>query len=217
MNDISIALADDHNVVRQGLRSLLEKEPCFRIVGEASDGSAVLQLVKKHNPDVLILDLMMPIMNGIEATKKITQASPETRVLILSMYNNEAYVAEAFKAGAQGYVLKDVIGPELVKAVRDVSEGRRYLSPPLSEHAIEWYVSKTAATGIDLYETLTDREREILYLVGEGLKSSEIAEQLTIKPRTVETHRSNIMRKLAMTNQAALIRCALQRQTNLQL
>lgn len=213
MHEISIVLADDHHVVRQGLRSLLEKEPEFRVVGEAANGVEALHLVKRLEPDVLILDLMMPVMNGIEAAKKIALASPGTRMLIFSMYGNEACVAEALRAGAQGYVLKDVIGPELARAVRKVYAGQRYLSPPLSDPEVGCSANKIAANAIDLYATLTDREQEVLRRVVEGLKSQAIAHELSIRPRTVETHRSNIMRKLGMANQASLIRYALQRQT----
>jgi DNA-binding NarL/FixJ family response regulator len=211
MHEITIALADDHNLVRQGLRALLEKEAFVRIVGEASNGTEAVLLVRRQEPDVLILDLMMPVMSGIEVTRMVKQTVPKTRVLILSMHSGEKYMSEALRAGADGYVLKNVMGPELIKAVREVYEGRPYFSSPLSKQAIRRDDAGNTAAGNDPYENLTEREREILHLVGEGLRSREIAERLTITRRTVETHRSNIMRKLGTNNQAGLIRYALQR------
>ncbi|MDH4164457.1 MAG: response regulator transcription factor [Nitrospirota bacterium] len=211
MNTLSLVLADDHYVVRQGLRSLLEKDPFCEVIGEAGDGVETLRKVTALRPEMLILDLMMPLMNGIEVLKRIKRASLPTQVVVLSMYNTAAYAAEALKQGALGYVLKDALGPDLLNALREVRAGRRYLSPPLSESTVEFYLEKTASTGIDPGETLTAREREILRLVGEGLKSKEIAARLLISLRTVETHRSNIMRKLAITSQAGLVRCALER------
>jgi len=207
----TIVLADDHPVVRQGLRALLEAEPDFRVTGEASDGLEAVQLVKRLQPNVLVLDLMMPGLNGLEVTRQVRQRSSETRVVILSMYSNEGYVLEALRNGATGYVLKDAAGVELVQAVRAVATGKRYLSPPLSELAIEVYVQKAKATPPDRYEMLTTREREVLHLAAEGCTSTEMAARLGISPRTAETHRANLMGKLGLRTQTDLIRYALQR------
>jgi DNA-binding NarL/FixJ family response regulator len=208
---ISIVLADDHPIVRQGLRALLQAEPDFRIVGEAGDGLEAAQLVERLQPDVLVLDLMMPGLDGLAVTRQVSQRAPHTRVVILSMYANEAYVLEALRAGAVAYVLKASNSAELVRAVHEVTAGRRYLSPPLSERAIEAYLEKAEAAALDPYETLTAREREVLHLAAEGRTNAEIARRLTISPRTVEMHRSSLMRKLGLRSQADLIRYALRR------
>ena len=211
MNTITIVLADDHEVVRLGLRALLENEPDLQIIGEASDGLQTIDIVKRLNPDVLILDLMMPGVNGIEVTWQVKKHSPLTRVIILSMYSNEAYVLETLRKGAEGYVLKDSTGSDLVKAVREVVAGRRYLSPPLSEHVIDTYMQLAKATTLDPYETLTPREREVLHMAAHGHTNVEIADRLSISPRTVEIHRANMMDKLGLRNQTGLIRYAIQR------
>ncbi len=208
---ITILLADDHSIVRQGLRALLEVEPDFCIVGEAADGLEVTQLIEYLRPDVLVLDLMMPGLDGLEVTRRVNQRSPQTRVIILSMYGNEAYVVEVLRNGAAGYVLKKSTADELVRAVRAVVAGQRYLSPPLSEQTIETYMQKADESTQDLYDLLTAREREVLYLVAEGHTNAEIAARLFISPRTVEMHRANLMRKLDLRSQADLIRYALRR------
>jgi len=208
---ITIILADDHHVVRQGLRALLEAESDFRIVGEAADGHEAIQLVERLRPDVLVLDLMMPRLSGLEVTRQAAQRSAKTRVIILSMYANMGYVLETLKNGAIGYVLKRSTADELVQAVRQVMTWRRYLSPPLSEEDIKTFMKKAAASNADPYELLTDRQREVLHLVVEGYTSAEIADRLVISPRTVEFHRSNLMRKLGARTQADLIRIALRR------
>ena len=207
----TIVLADDHHIVRQGMRALLEAEPDFRLVGEAGDGLETVQLVERLRPDVLVLDLMMPGLNGLEVTRQVGKRSPQTRVVILSMHANEAYVLEALRNGAVGYVLKDASVTELVQAVREVTAGRRYLSPPLSERAIDAYVGRAKEATLDRYETLTDREREVLHLVAEGCTNAAIAARLSISPRTAETHRANMMRKLGLHTQTDLIRYALRR------
>lgn len=207
----SIVLADDHQVVRHGLRVLLESEPTFSIVGEASDGLEAVDMLERLRPDVIVLDLMMPGMNGLEVTRQAAQRSPNTNVVILSMYSNEAYVLEALRAGAKAYVLKSATSDELIRAIRQVVSGRRYLSPPLSERAIEAYSRKAEGTVMDPYETLTTREREVLQLAAEGFTNAEIAAKLSISPRTAETHRTNLMRKLGLHSQSDLIRFAIRR------
>ena len=207
----TIVLADDHHVVRQGLRVLLEGQPDFQLVGEAGDGLEAIQLTERLKPDVLLIDLMMPSLNGLEATRQVSQRSPHTRVVILSMHANEAYVLEALRNGAAGYVLKDSSAADLVHAVREVIAGRRYLSPPLSERAIAAYIQKASDVTLDPYEMLTNREREVLHLAAEGYTNAEIADQLSISPRTAETHRANLMHKLGLRTHTDLIRYALRR------
>ena len=209
--NVTLLLADDHHVVRQGLRALLEAEPDFRVVGEASDGLEVADLVERLQPRVLIVDLMMPGLNGLEVTRQVSKRSPQTRVLILSMHSNEAYVLEALRNGAAAYVLKDSSATDLVHAVREVAAGRRYLSPPLSERALDTYRQRAKEATLDIYETLTTREREVLHLAAEGHTNAEIAARLGISPRTAETHRANLMRKLGLQTQTDLVRYALRR------
>ncbi len=206
-----ILLADDHHIVRQGLRALLESDPHFRLVGEAGDGIEAVRMTERLKPDVLITDVMMPGLNGLEVTRQVTKSVPRTRVIILSMYTNDAYVLEALKNGASGYVLKDSQASDLIQAVREVAAGRRYLSPPLSERTLDLYAKKIEDVREDPYEMLTTREREVLQMVAEGRTSAEIAERLFISPRTAEGHRANVMRKLGLQNQAELIRFALKR------
>ncbi len=208
MDKTTILLVDDHHVVRQGLRALLEAEPDLSVVGEAADGLEVANLVERLQPNVLVLDLVMPSLNGLEVTRHVRQHFAETRVVILSMYANEAYVLQALRNGADGYVLKDATATELVHAVREAAAGRRYLSPPLSERAIEAYVEKTQTGTLDLYERLTTREREVLQLAAEGHSNPQVAARLTISPRTAETHRANLMRKLGLETQTDLVRYA---------
>lgn len=207
----SIVLVDDHEIVRQGLRALLEAQPDFSVVGEASDGLNVLDLVEKLKPNLLIIDLMMPGLNGLEVVRQVSHRFPQTRVVVLSMYANEAYVLQALRNGAAGYLLKGSSTADLAQGVREVADGRPYLSPQLSERAIEAYAQKAQSTLLDLYETLTTREREVLQLAAEGHRNGEIAERLFISPRTVETHRAHLMQKLALHSQTELIRYALQR------
>lgn len=207
----AIVLADDHRLVRQGLRVLLEAEPDFGVVGETGDGLEALELVQQLQPDVLVLDLMMPSLNGLEVARQLSKHVPHTGIIILSMYDDEGFVLEALAHGVLAYVLKDSTASELVQAVREVVAGRRYLSPPLSDRAIEVYQQLARATTLDRSETLTTREREVLQLSAEGHTSSEIATRLGISARTAETHRYRLMHKLRLQSQADLIRYALQR------
>lgn len=206
----SIVLADDHQVVRQGLHALLEAERGFSVVGEASDGLAAISLVERLKPDVLVVDLMMPGLNGQEVTRRACKLSPKTRIVVLSMHSSEPYVMEALRNGAAGYVLKDASSADLIHAVREVMAGRRYLSPPLSERAIDAYQAKAKAADWDRYDMLTTRERETLQLVAEGRTNNEIASRLGISPRTAETHRANLMRKLQLRTHTDLIKYAIE-------
>ena len=210
-DQITVVIADDHRLFREGLRLLLRREESIQIVGEAGDGLEAVQLVERLQPDVLVLDVMMPSLSGLEVTRQVSQRSPRTRVVILSMHSSEAYVMEALRHGAAGYVLKASSAADLIKAVREVSAGRHYLSPPLSEHAIEAYIQKAKDATLDKYETLTTREREVLHLGAEGYSNREIAERLSISPYTAMTHRANLMRKLGLHSQTDLVRYALQR------
>ena len=208
---ITVILADDHPLILQGVRTVLEAEPDIRVIGEAHDGLHVVDMVVRLQPDILVLDLMLPGLHGLEVTRRITQQAPRTRVIILSMHANASYVLEALRHGAVGYILKDAAAGDLVYAVRQVTAGRRYLSPSLSECALETYVQRTQATTLDRYEMLTAREREVLQLAAEGYSNPDIAARLGVSSRTVETHRANLLRKLALHTQTDLIRYALQR------
>ncbi|MDT5271279.1 MAG: hypothetical protein QOH49_3465 [Acidobacteriota bacterium] len=207
----TILLADDHRIVRQGLRALLAGEADFEVVGEADDGREALELVKRLNPDVLVLDLMMPGLNGLEVARQLPRQSPGVRVVVLSMHDDEGFVLEALANGVSGYVLKDSNSSDLVHAVREVAAGRRYLSPPLSDRAIEAYQQRAKVGTMDKHETLTTREREVLQLSAEGHTNSEIAARLGISTRTAETHRSRLMHKLSLHTQSDLIRYAIRR------
>lgn len=207
----TIVLADDHQVVRQGVRALLESEPDLEVVGEAANGEEAAALARKLKPGVLVLDLMMPGMSGVEVARAVSRSCPKTHIVVLSMYATEAYVTEAFKNGATGYVLKDASSSDLVQAIRAASEGRRYLCPPLSEDMLEAYSRRAEGTREDPFDSLTRREREIVRLVAQSLTSNEIGQRLTISPRTVEVHRRNVMRKLGVTSHTEIIRIALRR------
>jgi DNA-binding NarL/FixJ family response regulator len=208
---ITIVLAEDHHVVRQGFKLVLQMESDFRLVGESSDGLAAVELIVKTRPNVLLLDLMIPRLHGLEVTRQCRRDAPETRVIILSMHADEPYVVEALRNGASGYVLKDCTAADLVQAVRTVAAGRRYLSPMLAERAINGYVERPGESELDVYETLTNRERLVLQLAAEGRSSAEIASALFISPRTAETHRANLMRKLSLRSQTDLVRFAIRR------
>lgn len=210
MSVTTIVLADDHHVVRQGLRALLVAEPGLQVIGEAGDGLEALAVVERLKPQVLVLDLMLPGLHGLEVARQVARRLPQIRVIILSMYANEAYVLEALRHGAAGYVLKGATATDLVRAVHEVVAGRRYLSPPLSEHAITAYIEKAEASPPDRYKLLTTREREVLQLAAEGYTNAQIGDRLSISTRTVETHRANMMQKLGLRSQTDLVRYALQ-------
>jgi DNA-binding NarL/FixJ family response regulator len=207
----TIVLADDHRIVRQGLRALLTAEANFKVVGEADDGREALDLVRRLSPDVLVLDLMMPGLNGLEVARQLHKQTPKVGIVVLSMYDDEGFVLEALANGVSAYVLKDSNSSDLVQAVREVAAGRRYLSPPLSDRAIETYQQMAKIGAMDKHETLTTREREVLQLSAEGHTSSVIAARLGISTRTAETHRSRLMHKLGLHTQSDLIRYALKR------
>jgi two-component system, NarL family, response regulator NreC len=209
MTPATVVLADDHHVVREGLRLLLEAQPDLSVVGEASDGLQAADLVDSLKPDVLVVDLIMPGLGGLDVTREAKRRSPKTRIVILSMHSSDSFVLQALKNGAAAYVLKDSSGAELVQAIHTVLAGRRYLSPPLSQKAIDAYVERAKGTEEDLYETLTTREREVLHLAAEGLGNPAIGERLGISPRTAETHRAHLMEKLRLHNKTDLVVYAL--------
>ena len=208
---VTILLADDHPLVRRGLRNLLETEAGFSVVGEAEDGLQAIQLAEKLQPGILIVDLMMPNLNGLEVLKQVSHRSPKTRMIVLSMQSAEPYVVETFRSGAIGYVLKDSAPDELIIAIRQALLDSRYLSPKLPERLIDTVRKPTELVTQDPYETLTDREREVFQMAGEGKTASEIARLLSISPRTAELHRGRMMNKLGLRSQTELVRYAVKR------
>jgi DNA-binding NarL/FixJ family response regulator len=213
MNKIRILLADDHPLVRSGLIKLLEPYKEFVIIGEAGDGEEAVAMTKKLEPDVVVIDLSMPKLSGVEATKIIRKNSPSAKVLVLTMHDNEEYVYQILKSGAGGYMLKNCSRDELAAAIRAVARGDRFFSPRVNEIMMEGYLRKsegregTPVSDDDL--PLTKREKEILFYIADGLNNAQIAEKLFISARTVETHRTNIMQKLDIHDAANLVRFAL--------
>ena len=209
---VRIVIAEDHTILREGLRSLLSSEPNFEIVGEAEDGREAIKCVEKFRPDLILTDLSMPRMNGMEAIKEIKTQSPKTKVLVLTVHKAEEYILATFRAGANGYLLKDSTHAELVMAVKKVLSGKQYISPEISEKVIEGYLEgkKTLKTQTS-WETLTQREREILKLIAEGYKNKKIAEDLCISVKTVEKHRANLMEKLDLHSIQALTAFAIEK------
>jgi two-component system, NarL family, response regulator NreC len=209
--NISILLTDDHTIVRQGLRAILEGEKDFVVIGEAYDGQQALDLVQALKPDILVLDLGLPVLSGLEVIRRLHRSQCQTQIVVLSMHANGAYIYEAMRYGAKGYVLKGSDARELTLAIRQVMRGERYLSPQLAQVAAEAQARMKGSQGLDPYKTLTNREREILPLAARGMSSNEIGKLLSISPRTVEVHRARILHKLGLQNQAELIRFALLR------
>lgn len=210
---IRVVLADDHPIVRQGLRSLLESDGLCQVVGEAADGLTALQVITVQQPAVAILDLQMPDLGGLEVARRVAAQAPGTRVIILSMHGDEPFVQEALRSGALGYVLKGAATSDLVQAVQTVLTGKRFLSAALAERAFDAYAqqAKVVSGPLDRYELLTNREREVLQLAAQGLSYADIGERLSISPRTAETHRGNALRKLDLKDQTELVRYALSR------
>lgn len=212
MPRIRILLADDHTVVRQGLRKLLEERPDWEVIAEAGDGREAVRLAEQHKPDVAILDVAMPLLNGIEATRQITKRVPGTHVLVLSMHADEAYVTQILQAGATGYLLKDSADVDLLKAVGEAAHGRSFFSPAIARVMLDDYVRQLADKGItDRYESLSEREREIFQLIAEARTNKEIAALLNVSPSTVETHRAHIMEKLDLHSAAEIVLYAVRR------
>ncbi len=208
---ISVLLADDHRVVREGLRALLERNHDISVVAEASDGQEAVKLAAQVKPDVVVMDISMPVLNGIEATQQVIEASPSTRVIILSMYSTSEHIFRAFKAGAQGYLLKESAGSDVVAAVRAVKEGRRYLTEKITETVLDDFIHRRSLSESESpVSRLSKRERHILQLVVEGKSSSDIGRQLFLSPKTIDTYRSRIMHKLSINDVPGLVKFALQ-------
>jgi len=192
---VRILLADDHTIVRHGLRRMLEERPEWQVVAEACDGREAVRLAEQHKPDVAIIDVAMPLLNGIETTRQLVRRVPGVRVLVLSMHVDEVYVTQILKAGAAGYLLKDSADVDLFHAVAAVAQGQSFFSPAIARLMVDEYV-RPRPEGVDRYETLSDREREIFQLIAEAKTNKEIAALLGISPSTVETHRARIIQKL---------------------
>jgi two-component system response regulator NreC len=199
MNKIRILLADDHTVMRAGLRLLLERQPDMVVVAEAEDGRQTVELADAHTPEVVVLDIAMPNLNGIEAARQIVSKHPKASVVILSMHSDESYVLRALKAGARAYLLKDSAESDLIRAIRAVRDGKSFFSPAVSKLLLEDYVRQIQERGEeDTYELLTTREREILQLLAEGKSNKDVANLLNLSLYTVETHRAHILQKLGL-------------------
>jgi two-component system, NarL family, response regulator NreC len=203
---LRILLADDHGIVRRGLKSLLESQPGLQVVGEAADGLEALRLCAELSPDLLIVDISMPLMNGIEVASRAQKLEPVPAVIILSMHADESYIMRALGAGARGYLVKDATDEDLLPAVRAVAAGKPFFSPTVAAVLMEDYVRQLRARGLsDSYELLTDREREVLQLLAEGRSNKEVASMLDVGLSTVETHRANLMQKLNLHNTAEIV------------
>jgi len=205
-------MAEDHTILREGLRALLSSNPDFDIVGEAEDGREAIRCVEKLRPDLVLIDLSMPRMTGIEAIREIKKRCPETRILALTVHRSEEYILATLQAGADGYVLKDATHADLMMAIRNVLAGKSYLSPGVSEKVIEGYLEgRRTLRPSSSWDTLTQREREVLKLIGEGYKNKEIADELCISVKTVEKHRANLMEKLNLHSASALTAFAMEK------
>ncbi|MBI4478289.1 MAG: response regulator transcription factor [Acidobacteria bacterium] len=212
MAKLRILLGDDHTLVRQGLRKILEERPDWEVVAETGDGREAVRQTLELEPDVAILDVGMPLLNGIEATRQIVRRLPNVRVLILSMHAEEAYITKALQAGAKGYLLKDSADIDLIRGVADVAAGKSFFSPAVAKVMLDDYVRHLADKGIvDRYDSLSEREREIFQLIAEGHSNKEIADLLSVSPATVETHRAHILQKLDLHNTAEIVLYAVRR------
>ena len=208
---IRILLADDHKITRQGLRSLLDENDDMEVLAEAENGRDAIELARKLNPDVIIMDVSMPDLNGVEATRQIIQDNHDVRVIALSMHSDTLFVSEMLKSGASGYLLKDCAFQELEQAIRTVTDGKAYLSPSISGVVVEDYVHRLSKADMSTSEVLTDREREVLQLISEGQSTKQVALKLHISAKTVETHRRQIMNKLDMHTVAELTKYAIRK------
>ena len=206
MENLRIVLADDHTLFRQGLRRVLEEQPGWQVIADASDGATAVRLTLERQPHVVIIDIAMPRLNGVEATRQIVRRASDVRVLILSMYSDDLYITQALQAGAHGFVLKDSADADLVRAVRDLAAGKSYFSPTVSKVVLDDYVRHLADRGIsDRFDALTEREREVFQLIAEGHSNKDIAGLLHLSPGTVETHRARIMEKLDLHSAAEIV------------
>jgi DNA-binding NarL/FixJ family response regulator len=207
-----VVIAEDHTILREGLRALLASQQDLKVVGEAQDGREAIRCVQDSSPDLILMDLSMPRMNGLDAIKEIKKTNPSTKIIALTVHKTEEYVLATLQAGADGYVLKDATHSELVMAIMNVLDGNRYLSPGISEKVIDGYLEgRKALKSQSAWDTLTQREREILKLIAEGHKNKDIADYLCISLKTVEKHRTNLMNKLDLHNVAALTALAIEK------
>jgi DNA-binding NarL/FixJ family response regulator len=212
VDELRVLLGDDHTVLRQGLRKILEDRRDWRVVAEAGNGRDAVREAIELNPDIAVLDIGMPLLNGIEATRQIVRRAPAVRILILSMHSDQAYVTQAVQAGARGYLLKESAGSELIAAIAAVAAGKTFFSQAVAQVVFDDYVRSLTERGItDRYDALSEREREVLQLVAEGRSSKEIADVLSISPATVETHRTHLLQKLGLRNTAEVVRYAARR------
>jgi two-component system response regulator NreC len=212
MSKLKILIADDHTLVRQGFKKILEERPDWLVVAEASDGRDAVRLALEVQPDLAILDIAMPKLNGIDATRQIVRRAPATRVIVLSMYAQDAYISQALRAGARGYLLKDSADADLIRAVASVAEGGSFFSPAVASVMLDDYVRHLTEKGVeDRFDALSEREREIFQLVAEGHSNKAIADLLCISGATVETHRAHILQKLDVHNTAELVLYAVRR------
>lgn len=212
MPKLRLLLGDDHTLVRQGFRKILEQQPDWEVVAEAADGRTAVKQTLELVPDVAILDIGMPLMNGIEATRQIVRRAPNVHVLILSMHSNEGYIVKALKAGAKGYLLKDSADTDLIRAVGAVAAGKSFFSPAVARVMLDDYVRHLAEKGVaDRFDALSEREREVFQLIAEGHSNKEIADLLSLSLTTVETHRAHILQKLDIHNTAELVLYAVRR------
>jgi two-component system, NarL family, response regulator NreC len=209
---LRIILGDDHTIVRHGLRKILEARPDFEVVAEAGDGRDAVKKILELEPHVAVLDIGMPLLNGIEATRQIVKRAPTVNILILSMHADEAYITQALQAGAKGYLLKDSADTDLIRGIMDVAAGRSFFSPAVAKVMLDDYIKHLANKGIlDRYDSLSEREREVFQLIAEGHTNKEMADLLSISPATVETHRAHILQKLDLHNTAEVVLYAVRR------
>jgi DNA-binding NarL/FixJ family response regulator len=211
MDKIRVLIADDHAILREGVRALLGMYTEMEVVGEASDGKEAIEKTQELAPDVVLMDIAMPGLGGLEATLEIRKVSPQSKVLVLTQYDNKEYLLRFLRAGAAGYVLKKAVGSELVSAIRSAHQGGRFLHPLIADKLIEDYLQKSEPGAEATYDTLSDREKEVLKLVAEGHTNKEIAELLGLSVKTVMVHRSNVMEKLDIHNRTELIRYAIRK------
>jgi DNA-binding NarL/FixJ family response regulator len=203
---IRVVIADDHSVVRQGLRAWLERSGYIQVVGEAADGREAVAMVDELKPDVVMMDIAMPMLNGIDATAQVMRRRPDTKVIILSMHADESYILRALGAGAKGYLLKESTETDVLPAVRSVTEGKPYVTPSIARVLLEDYIRMLKQNNLqDSYDLLTEREREVLQLLAQGKSNKEVAQVLDLSPHTIESHRTNMMQKLNLHNTAEIV------------